>query len=53
MCCRILAMEEHLKVIDELTIFLQTQEMPMQTKLACEEIIEELNKIKVEKAQIR
>lgn len=52
MCCRILAMEEHL-VIDELTIFLQTQEMPMQTKLACEEIIEELNKIKVEKAQIR
>jgi CO dehydrogenase/acetyl-CoA synthase beta subunit len=46
-------MEEHSKVVDELTIFLQTQEMPMQTKLACEEIIEELNKIKVEKARIR
>jgi hypothetical protein len=44
-------MEAHL-TIDELTIFLQTQEMPMQTKLACEEMIEELSKIKVEKTQI-
>ncbi|XP_059451738.1 uncharacterized protein LOC132182493 isoform X2 [Corylus avellana] len=44
----ILAMEAHL-IIDELRIFLQTQEMPMQTKLACEEMIEELSKIKVEK----
>ncbi|KAK7853843.1 hypothetical protein CFP56_034439 [Quercus suber] len=42
----ILAMEGNL-IIDELTIFLKTQEMSKQTKLACEEIIEEL---KVEKA---
>lgn len=34
-------------IIDELTTSLKTQEMSKQTKLACEEIIEEL---KVEKA---
>ena len=36
-------------IIDELTTFLKTQEMSKQTKLACEEIIEEL---KVEKAEV-